>query len=286
MSPIERLTDLEGQYDAILCDAWGVIHNGVAANVPAVAALSAAMKAGTPVVILTNAPRTQGQLIEYFSLMGVDAGSYCSIISSGEVGRDALSTRGVRKCLHLGPKIDEELFRGVDVELVSQPAEANIIFATGLRDNTREKAAAYASLLNELVALKLPMICVNPDKHVHIGNELRDCAGALAEIYEGLGGEVAWIGKPHPEIYQRAEERLSELLKHEAVPARILAIGDAVHTDILGAARRGYQTLFVSGGIHKGDLEEARIDTRDLASLTRFCLSRGARPDFFMSALA
>ena len=139
--------------------------------------------------------------------------------------------------------------------------------------------------MQDLAARHLPMICVNPDKHVHIGLEIRDCAGAIAEIYEQFGGKVSWIGKPFPEIYQQAEACLSDIVKRTIAPSRILAIGDAAHTDILGASRMGYKTLFVAGGIHRQDLREARIDMTRPEALAEFCVSKGARPDYFIETL-
>lgn len=285
MSLVECLGDLAGEYDAVFCDAWGVIHNGLRGNPPALAALRHVRGSGVPVIILTNAPRTQAQLEAHFASMGVESNIYDAIISSGEVGRDSLVNMGVSQCYHIGPKIDEELLRGSQVGIVADPQNAQVIFNTGLRDNTREQAESYLELMRELVRLNLPMICVNPDKHVHIGTERRDCAGALAQIYEELGGNVTWLGKPFKEIYLRAEEKLSEISGLRLDPKRILAIGDAVHTDILGASRMGYRTLFVQSGIHKEELVGAGINDRSAIDLLAFCEPRGARPDYFINFL-
>ena len=286
MSVIEKLSDLRGAYDAVFCDAWGVIHNGIAANVSAVRVLKELRLAGKTVIILTNAPRTAGQLREYFHAMGVDADCYDGIISSGEVGRDVVVSRKITKLLHLGPKIDEELFRGCNIELVSSLHEAEAVFNSGLRDNTQEKADAYRYQLKEFFSQKIPMICVNPDRHVHIGQELRDCAGALAEIFQDMGGSVDWIGKPFKDIYVQAEAALGRITKRKIEPSHILAIGDAVHTDILGGKNMGYQTLFVMNGIHKEELNKSFIDKKNCKSIEDFCLVKGSRPDFCIEELA
>jgi HAD superfamily hydrolase (TIGR01459 family) len=282
---IENLNDLRGAFDVIFCDAWGVIHNGKSANFAAVNALIENKIAGVPVIILTNAPRTQTQLKAHFKTLGVDPTSYDAIISSGEVARDTISTEELKKCFHLGPKIDEALFEGINVQLVLNPNQAEFIFNSGLRDNTIEKAEEYTALLRDLSNLKLPMICVNPDRHVHIGRDRRDCAGALAEIYEQLGGDVNWIGKPFNLIYSKAELAITAILKFNVDPSRILAIGDALHTDILGAKNRGYQTLFVMNGIHKEEFDSLSIKSEMEIAVTQFCVGRETKPDYFITEL-
>jgi HAD superfamily hydrolase (TIGR01459 family) len=276
---IEALNDIVSDFDAILCDAWGVIHNGIVAKQPAVTALESAKARGVRIIILTNAPRTQQQLADHFGSMGVRPTAYDKIISSGEVGRCTVHSRDKKKCFHLGPKIDLALFEGTGVDLVETLTEAAFIFNSGLRDNTRESPEKYLELLSSARVLGLPMICVNPDRVVHIGNEPRACAGALAEIYEGLGGEVTWIGKPYRQIYEFCESELKALTNKSVEPAKILVIGDAVATDILGAKSMGYPALFVVEGIHKGELTAG-------CDVIAFCEARGARPDFYINALA
>lgn len=285
MKILKSLDDLDGLYDAILCDAWGVIHNGIAAYEAATNVLSRTHERGVPVLILTNAPRTYDQLSKHFQDMGIDPSIYDDIISSGEVGRDILLMSDIRKCYHLGPKIDEELLNMLDFRIIANPAEAEIIFNSGLRDNTVERSSDYQNLMETLYHSNLSMICVNPDKTVHVGLQQRECAGKLAEIFENLGGKVTWVGKPYPHIYERSEAALGQIRNRSIDTGRILAIGDTLHTDIKGAAKRGYKTLFVTNGIHKNEICLGSNLEKNIQSLLNIFNIYDTYPDYIINYL-
>lgn len=282
---INDLGSIVTNYKLILCDAWGVLHNGLKAYPEAVECLKAARTLGAYVVIVTNAPRTEAQLIEYFTQLGIDPLSYDAIISSGQVARDLLFKDRPGKIYHLGPPVDQALFVGLEPDVVLSLNEADIILNTGLRDNTREKEEDYEDFLKAALKRNIPMICVNPDKFVLIGEERRACAGAIAAIYENIGGKVRWVGKPYREIYEASELHFQECVGKKLTSRERLVIGDAIHTDILGGNNIGSDTLFIYNGVQASDLRQAGVAPDNLEDLESFCLARGAMPKYLLKDL-
>ena len=277
---VNDLASIVSNYKLILCDAWGVLHNGLKAYPEAVECLRAARTLGAYVVIVTNAPRTEAQLIEYFTQLGIDPLSYDVIISSGQVARDLLFKDKPGKIYHLGPSIDQALFAGLEREVVLSLNEADVILNTGLRDNTREKEEDYGDFLKELLKKNIPMMCVNPDKFVLIGEDRRACAGAIAAIYENLGGKVTWIGKPYQDIYEVSRQQFRSVIGEELAPCDCLVIGDSIQTDILGGNNIGSDTLFIYNGVLASELMQAGICSNNLQDLMEFCFARGAVPKY------
>lgn len=285
ITSIKDLGSINTNYKLILCDAWGVLHNGLKADPEAVECLKAARTLGAYVVIVTNAPRTEVQLIEYFTQLGIDPLSYNGIISSGQVARDLLFKDRPGKIYHLGPPVDQALFVGLEPDVVLCLNEADIIINTGLRDNTREKVEDYEDFLEAALKKNIPMICVNPDKFVLIGEDRRACAGAIAAIYESIGGEVRWIGKPYREIYEASELHFQEHTGKKLTSRECLVIGDAIHTDILGGNNIGSDTLFIYNGVQASELRQAGIAPDNLEDLESFCSARGAMPKYILKDL-
>lgn len=248
---IDGLRQIAPSYDAILCDVWGVLHNGVAAWPGAIAALSAFRRGGGHVVMLTNAPRPFGPVVEQLDRLGVPPGTYDAVVTSGDVTR-SLVTQMTRKVFHIGPDRDKSLYEGLGVELVAK-ADADSVVCTGLWDDRSESPAEYAPLLRELAARKLPFICANPDIVVEMGHNLIWCAGALARDYAAIGGQTHIVGKPHPLIYRTARQKLDLVAGRALETARILAIGDGMPTDVKGAQGAGLDLLYISAGIHAGE---------------------------------
>ena len=262
-SPCERLAmtiepqllshfrEIASEYDGLVCDIWGVLHNGARAFTAACDALKQFRTQQGRVVLLTNAPRPAKDLEEQFRRFGVPLDCFDAIVTSGAAARDDLARRaasGKLAMLHLGPDRDRNIFAGLNVEL-GDIARAEIVLCTGLYNDETETPDDYVGMLKEIQAHGLPMLCANPDVVVQRGGKLVFCAGALAQAYEKIGGAVVYYGKPHRSIYDAV---LSEL----SGARRPLAIGDGLNTDIKGANTMGIDALFIADGIHGEDVAE------------------------------
>lgn len=243
MQAISSLAEIADRYDAVFCDLWGCLHNGVTPYPAAVAALQGFRARGGQVVLLTNAPRPAAAVAAHLAKMGVPREAWDVIMSSGEAARHALR-RGDwgRKLCHVGPERDKPTYEGLDVQIVPL-AEAEAILCTGLFDDEVETPEDYRALVQAGVARGLRMLCANPDVVVDRGETRLYCAGAIAELYQQQGGQVVHTGKPWPVIYEAA------LALSGANPKRVLAIGDGPSTDIRGARLAGLDALFISGGL-------------------------------------
>ncbi len=244
---ISGLAEIADNYDALLCDVWGVMHNGKRAFAGVDAALQQfRANNGGKVLMLSNAPRPALNVQQRMDDVGNQRDSYDAILTSGDAARIMLAQYGRegKKCFHLGPEKDADLVVGLEIEFT--PSEvADIVLLSGLYDDTSETPDDYADLLAQLKARDLPVICCNPDRMVQFGERVIFCAGAVAELYENIGGEVIWVGKPHHLIYQQARKMLDAMGAGE----RVLAIGDGAKTDMVGAQQAGLDALFISGGL-------------------------------------
>lgn len=243
-----------GRKDVILCDVWGVVHDGVARLPAAVDALARFRRGGGTVVLITNAPRPRDSIIALLDRMGVPRDAYDAVVSSGDVTVDLIVARGDAPVHHLGPPRDLPLFETAARRGASPPrvdiADADYVVCSGLGSD-RDQPETYDPVLARMKARELPLICANPDIVVHTGDALVWCAGALAERYAAIGGPVTLIGKPHPLIYDAARAEAGRARGRETPNARILAIGDGMFTDILGADREGIDAILITSGIHR-----------------------------------
>jgi HAD superfamily hydrolase (TIGR01459 family) len=271
---IGSLDDVSKAYSAILCDVWGVVHNGEWHFPEAASALARAREAGIPVVLITNSPRRSADVLAQMTAIGVPPDAYDRVVTSGDVTRDLIA-EGPRKIFHIGADRDFTLYEGLDVELVEE-FEASGVVCTGLFDDEVEKPEDYTDLLRRLRARNLPFICANPDIVVERGERLIWCAGALARDYAQLGGRTLIAGKPHAPIYDVAMKEIAEFLGRPVERSQVLAIGDGMMTDVKGAADNGFAVLYVSGGIHARDYGEALQP--DPAKLAAFLDRHGYRP--------
>jgi HAD superfamily hydrolase (TIGR01459 family) len=250
---IERFSDLAPDYDVLLCDVWGVVHNGVAAFPEACDALARFRAGGGTVVLVTNAPRPGEGVQRILDRFGVQREAYDGITSSGDVTRSIIASRRGERVFHLGPERDVPMFTGLDAQ--RSPLEsADYVVCSGLFDDTTETPESYRGMLATMRARALFMVCANPDIVVERGATLVYCAGAIAELYLTLGGEVLFCGKPHAPIYEAALAKAAAARGRVTPPARVLAIGDSVRTDLSGAAAFGLDCLFVTAGIHAEEL--------------------------------
>jgi HAD superfamily hydrolase (TIGR01459 family) len=286
---ISGLSEISGRYDAVLCDIWGVVHNGVASFPPAAEALSSFRAKGGAVVLITNAPRPSPPVQRQVLKLGVPPEAFDAVVTSGDVTIGLMERERCDRVLHIGPERDLSLFdaaaaAGVRPRRVALE-EAQYALCTGLRRDETESPEDYESELRAMAARAIPMICANPDIVIHRGDELIYCAGALARRYEELGGKVVYAGKPHAPIYDQALARAEEARGAPIAKRRVLAIGDGMKTDIAGAARAGLDALFVTGGIHRSLHGETPEASADPVELQRLCDEHGMFPVAAISSL-
>jgi HAD superfamily hydrolase (TIGR01459 family) len=261
---VEKLRDLVAGVDVVLSDIWGVVHNGLVAFPEACEALRGFRAQGGTVILITNAPRSADSVQRQLRKLDVADETYDAIVSSGDLTRHFIAEHPGGKLFRIGPERDNSIYRGLDAMPV--PLEqAGYIVCTGLFDDESESAEDYREMMLQARERKLTLICANPDIVVERGDRLIYCAGAIAELYRELGGEVIFYGKPHRPIYERAMELAAERRGEAIQPNRVLAIGDSVRTDLAGAHNFGIDCLFVTRGIHAEDFEG--IDQLDPASV-------------------
>jgi HAD superfamily hydrolase (TIGR01459 family) len=283
------LSELADRYDAILCDVWGVLIDGTAHFPAAAAALERFRAQGGKVALITNASRPSEEVRAQLDGLGLPR-VYDDLVSAGELTLREIVARGGRPCFHLGPPRDDGLFEAAS-RLLGAPqrrvalADADYVVCTGLVDERSETPDDYAETLAAMRARGLAMLCANPDIVVGVGGELVWCAGALAERYAALGGEVVMAGKPHPPIYAAGLERIAALSGRDINPSRVLAIGDGVATDLLGAARAGLDSLFVLDGVHRDALFPGPDGGLDPAALGALLAGAGVKPIAFTPVL-
>lgn len=266
-SRVPGLSALSASYPVVLCDVWGVLHNGVTSFAPSRQALQRYRAAGGIVVLITNAPRLSPFVVDQITDLGVEPDCYDAIVTSGDVTRALLAERGHAKALHIGEDRHLTLYDGLDIELVSADA-ADVVSCTGLYDDENESPDDYDAMLKALAGRGLPMICANPDIVVERGHRLIWCAGALAERYRQFGGTTLIAGKPHAPIYDAALSLAAKISGQPIDRSTVLAIGDGAPTDLKGAYGQGLDVLFVSGGIHAANFGPA--DKPDDQAVSRF----------------
>ena len=276
-------SEVASDYDAVLCDIWGVVHNGRARHQAACEALVRFREQRGPVVLISNAPRPAAAVIAQLDGLGVPRKAWTAVVTSGDATRAALTERAPGPVWVIGPERDKPLFDGIRLDFAG-PEAAAFICCTGLIDDHRETAEDYRDRLQEPARRGLEFICANPDRVVQIGDRLVPCAGAVADVYEALGGTVIMEGKPFAPIYHLALAAVAKA-GGPTDPERVLAIGDGIATDVLGANGQGLPLLFVAEGIHAQEL--AGADGQLVPALAAARLERdGARADYLAPALA
>jgi HAD superfamily hydrolase (TIGR01459 family) len=281
---LKRAGDLLARYDVLISDVWGVVHDGLWALEPACEALMAYRERGGAVVLLSNAPGPSQQVAGLLDAKRVPREAWDRLVTSGDVTRALIAQSHHKRAYHIGWQSDRAVFDGLDVELVDE-GKADIVVATELNDYRTETPEQYRPLLERFARRGLPFICGNPDLVVHVGEDLLPCAGALATIYEELGGSVAWAGKPYRPAYDLALAAAADARGGRLVePGKVLVIGDAVRTDLAGARLMGFDSLFIAGGIHRDEM--MRGGEVDAAGLARVLDGLPVQPIAAMGALA
>ena len=280
---IERFELVARDYDVVLCDVWGVVHNGLAAFPAACDALMHFRAGGGTAILITNAPRSGEAVGRILDRLKVSRDAYDAIATSGDVTRGIVKARLAERAFHLGPERDLSIFAGLNVQF-APPETADYVVCSGLFDDTIETPESYRELLATLRARSLFMVCANPDIVVERGDTLVYCAGALADAYAAVGGKVLYCGKPHPPIYDLALATATAL-RNGKTPyrQRVLAIGNSVRTDLKGAASFGLDCMFVTSGIHAE--EYGSRDAPDLAALNAMFAAGGVKPRGVMREL-
>jgi len=266
---ISGLRQIAPDHDALICDVWGVVHDGSRHHPAAADALYRFKEKHGPVVLLTNAPRVPAEVAAQCASYGLPPDCYDAIVSSGGAAREELARRSAIRTLplhYIGPDRDLPMIEGLDIRR-TDIAEAEVSLAIGLRDDMAETPADYADELAAMKARGLTMLCANPDLVVHRGARLVYCAGSLAKDYEAMGGAVVYYGKPHLPVYRSA-------LAAAGNPKRPLAVGDGLLTDIKGANAAGLEVLFIADGVH-GEEIGPYTDEHMAALFTQFGASAG-----------
>lgn len=278
---IAGLSEIAERYDVVLSDIWGVVHNGQESFPAATQALARFRRRGGVVILITNAPRPAAPIRAQLDELKVPSEAYDGLVTSGDVTMALIAARGPAPVHHIGPPRDLSLFDGAArLSGVAPPLapldHADYVLCTGLFDDRVETPADYDAILDAMLARRLPLVCANPDLVVQRGDQLIYCAGALAERYEQKGGSAIYAGKPYPPIYAEAVSAANAARGRSTDNSRILAIGDAMRTDVAGAVRRGIDVLFVTGGIHREDLHGD--GALEAAALEQFSARHGQWP--------
>lgn len=249
-TPLPNLGAVSADYDILLCDVWGVIHNGRESWPDAFGALTRFNQEGGHVVLISNSPRPAKDVIAQLDGLGVPREAWKAFVTSGDATRAELSKRAPGPALILGPERDWPLYAGLGLDVVEDAASAAFLSVTGLVDDETETPEDYRERLSAAAARDLELICANPDRVVQRGDKLIYCGGSLADLYESLGGRVTMAGKPYGPIYDLALKEGEMLLGGPVDRSRVLCIGDGVVTDVMGANAQALDCLFIAQGIH------------------------------------
>ena len=270
----DHFSALAANYDVVLSDVWGVTHNGITAFPEACDALVRYRAQGGTVILITNAPRRGEAVLRQIDQMGVPRAAYDGIVSSGDVTCGVMAQRPGQSVFHLGPQRDISIFDGLNARF-APVEEADYVVCTGLFNDETETPESYRDMLTLMRKRSLFMICGNPDVVVERGDTLVYCAGAIADLYGTLGGEVLYAGKPYAPIYEMALAKAEKARAAKVARSRVLAIGDSVRTDLKGAVTFGVDCLFVTAGIHAEEL--GGRDNPDLQILTKIFSDAGLK---------
>ena len=252
MKKLDHLAEIYTSYDTFIIDLWGVIHNGIKLNSKAIEAVDNLMKNKKKVIFLSNAPRPSSEVKKFLNELKMDNQYLKNILTSGEAAMQALQEKKYGKFFfHLGPKRDDSVFFKIK-ENKTNLEKCNFILCTGLFDDGEDDLNYYKELLKNHTDKKL--ICTNPDLTVHRGDVKEYCAGSIAKLFESMGGEVIYFGKPYKEIYKMCF-RSGE---------KTIAIGDNLNTDIRGANNMYIDSIFISNGVHRAEFK----DDSELAALS------------------
>jgi HAD superfamily hydrolase (TIGR01459 family) len=279
---LSGLSEVAGRYDLLLCDVWGVIHNGRHSFPEACAALARFRAERGPVILISNSPRPSEAVRSQLTELGVPDEAWTIFITSGDATRKLLAERAPGPAWRIGPERDNVLYEGLGLEF-SGPQEAAFVACTGPVNDDVETPEDYRASLKQAADRGLNMICANPDRVVQKGDKLIYCGGALADLYAALGGGVIMAGKPYPAIYELCLTQGVRLLGR--VGGRALCIGDGLATDLRGAEAQGLDCLFIATGIHQAETLDAD-GAMNPVKVAELLAAEGTRAAFAMPSLA
>jgi HAD superfamily hydrolase (TIGR01459 family) len=263
---ISNSYQMSSPYSVILCDLWGVVHNGKEIFQKSRDFLKRVKDDGKKVVLISNAPRPNSVVEDQLSnKLGLSNDLYDLIVTSGDITANFLNSKSFGKnYYHLGPVKDKDLLKRISLEQKDNLNLADFVLCTGIDDDDLETASDYDDILVEMKKLRLSMVCANPDKIVYRGNKKIDCAGALALNYKNMSGKVKYFGKPYVEIYDYILNNL-QIANPKITKKDLLAIGDSFSTDVLGANNFDIDILFIRSGIHSEDI----LSTNDIVKVAK-----------------
>lgn len=279
----DSLESLAERYDAVLCDIWGVLHNGREVFPEAADALMRYRELGGIVVLVSNVPKPRDPIPGQLLRLGCPLGVYDAIVTSGDAIRAELRERAPGPMLKIGPLDDDVLWQGLGLEQVDDVEDAAFLAISGLDDPFGEKPFDYSDILEGARDRGLELLCANPDLVVRMGEKLMWCAGTVAAQYEKLGGQVVMAGKPYAPIYRLAFEEVEGIAGRPIDERRLLAIGDGIGTDIRGANAVGIDSMFIASGMHGEALRTNGL--LDSAKVVAALAAEGARADYVMGFL-
>ena len=255
MKELNHLSEIFKSYDTFVIDLWGVIHNGVKLNPKAIEAIDQLQNHSKKIIFLSNAPRPSSKVINFLLKMNMNKRHLSNVMTSGEAAMHAINKNKYGKFFfHLGPSRDNSVFEKVK-DNKTDLEKCDFILCTGLFDGYENDLEYYKKFLSKHISKKL--VCTNPDLTVHRANIEELCAGSIAKIFEDLGGEVVYFGKPHKEVYNMCFNSNE----------KVLAIGDNLRTDIKGANNLKIDCIFISDGVHRNEFKDT-LDLNDL--LTKY----------------
>ena len=261
---LPRLSAVADDYDILLCDVWGVIHNGRESWPTACEALTRFNEKGGHVVLISNSPRPSSDVVAQLDALGVPRDAWKAFVTSGDATRAELARRAPGPAWIIGPDRDFVLYEGLNLTSAHGAGDAAFISVTGPYNDATETPEDYRERLIPAVERDLELICANPDRIVQKGDSIIYCGGAIADLYESMGGRVVMAGKPFGPIYELALREARTLMGRPVDRSRVLCIGDGVVTDVLGAAEQALDCLFIAQGIH-GDAAKGLDGTLDPA---------------------
>jgi HAD superfamily hydrolase (TIGR01459 family) len=276
---IESLSVVADQYDYYMIDIWGVLHDGVRPFTGTIDCLKNLKEQGKFVCLLSNTPSRGPDVVEDLAVFGITRDLYDNIVTAGDSAFQALKAYQGKRGWYAGNHAGAPLIKGLDIEVVGNPSDADFMI-NDLYDLSETEQRVVAPLLKEAANKKLDMICGNPDLVVNVGNQLKECPGTYAALYETMGGNVIYHGKPHAPVYETVWDLMGNPDK-----SKILAIGDSFHTDIHGANNFGIDSAFHLVGIHWEEVRQTRApDEADPDKITAMVEKQKHKPTYALAA--